>query len=86
MATEKKTTAPVEEAVPVKKTVEKKVKIRLPITRDDQDDVFVGVNGRTWLIKRGVEVEVPEVVAKVIAESEEALAKAYNYQASVESK
>ena len=83
MATEKKTTAPVEETVPVEETAEKMVKIRLPLTRDNQEDVFVGVNGRTWLIKRGVEVEVPEVVAYVIYESEEALAKAYNYQASI---
>ena len=76
MSTEKKTTAPVEEK-------EKLVKIRLPITRDQQDDVFVGVNGRTWLIKRGETVEVPEVVAEVIEQSEEALAKAYNYQNSI---
>lgn len=55
------------------KTVEKEktVKVRLPRTRADESDVFVGVNGRTWLIKRGVEVEVPECVAEVLRESEE---------------
>lgn len=79
MSTEKKTTAPIEEK-------ENLVKIRIPLTRDNQEDVFVGVNGRTWLIKRGVTVEVPEVVAEVINQSEEALAKAYNHQASIESK
>lgn len=62
---------------------EKKVKIRIPITRDQQDDVFVAVNGRTWLIKRGVEVEVPECVVEVLRNQEEALAKAYNYQISM---
>lgn len=72
-------------AKPVEAT-EKKVKIRLPITRDQQDDVFVGVNGRTWLIKRGVEVEVPECVVEVLRLQEEALAKAYGYQAAVGSK
>lgn len=64
---------------------EKKVKIRIPISRDQQDDVFVAVNGRTWLIKRGVEVEVPECVVEVLRNQEEALAKAYNYQVSLTS-
>lgn len=49
---------------------EKMVKIKLPLTRTERDDVFVGFNGRTFLIKRGVEVEVPEGVAWVLAESE----------------
>lgn len=79
MATEKKVTEPIE-------ATEKKVKIRLPITRDQQDDVFVAVNGRTWLIKRGEEVEVPECVCEVLRHQEEALARAYNYQASAETK
>ena len=35
---------------------EKTVKIRIPRTKADQEDVFVSVNMRTWLIKRGVEV------------------------------
>lgn len=68
------------------KATEKKVKIRLPITRDLKDDVFVAVNGRTWLIKRGVEVAVPACVAEVLKLQDEALAQAYDYQASVESK
>lgn len=42
---------------------EKLIKIRLPKERREQEDVFVGINERTWLIKRGVEVEVPECVA-----------------------
>jgi hypothetical protein len=58
---------------------EKVVKIRIPRLRDNQDDVFVGVNGRTWLIKRGVEVEVPECVAEVIRNSEEAAEASYAY-------
>ena len=58
----------------VKKTEapkEKLVKIRIPRTKADQEDVFVSVNMRTWLIKRGVEVEVPECVAEVLRHSEE---------------
>ena len=65
---------------------EKKVKIRIPLTRENSSDVFVGVNGRSWLIKRGVEVEVPECVVEVLRNQEEALAKAYNYSDSVVSK
>ena len=32
-------------------------------------DVFVGINGKTWLIKRGVPVELPKPVYDVLAES-----------------
>lgn len=49
---------------------EKLVRIRLPKERRDQEDVFVGINERTWLIKRGVEVEVPECVAEVLENRE----------------
>lgn len=37
-----------------------------------KDDVFVGVNGRHFLIQRGVMVKVPRYVAEVIRQSEEA--------------
>ena len=33
--------------------------------------VFVGVNGETYLIQRGVDVEVPAAVAEVLRHSEE---------------
>ena len=46
------------------------MRIRLPKERRDQEDVFVGVNERTWLIRRGVEVEVPECVAEVLENRE----------------
>ena len=50
---------------------EKMVKIRIPKIKANQEDVPVWVNERSWLIKRGVEVEVPECVAEVIRHSEE---------------
>ena len=62
---------------------EKLVKIRIPRERDRQDDVFVCVNGRTWLIKRGVEVEVPECVAEVIRNAEDVAEQAYAFMDSV---
>lgn len=34
-----------------------------------KDDVFVAVNGKTWQIKRGERVEVPEDVAEVLERS-----------------
>ena len=52
---------------------EKMVKVRIPRTRADQEDVPVWVNERSWLIKRGVEVEVPECVAEVLRHQEEML-------------
>ncbi len=52
---------------------EKLVKIRIPRTKADQEDVPVWVNERSWLIKRGVEVEAPECVAEVLRHQEEML-------------
>ena len=51
----------------------KMVKIRIPRTKADQEDVFVSVNMETFLIKRGVEVEVPDYVAEVLQHQEEML-------------
>ena len=51
--------------------MEKMVKLKL--FKDNgqyKDDVFVAVNGRTFQIVRGVEVEVPECVAEVLEHSE----------------
>ena len=39
---------------------EKLVTIRLPLTREEREDVFVGINGHNWLIKRGEQVKVPQ--------------------------
>ena len=57
----------------VKAIKEKTVKIRLPKTKPDEDDERVWVNHRSWQIKRGVEVEVPECVAEVLRNREKAL-------------
>lgn len=68
---------PAAKASPAK---EKTVKIRLPKTRENQDDVFVSVNNRTWLIKRGVEVEVPECVAEVFRNQERMLEETFAFE------
>ena len=64
---------------------EKLVKIRIPISRENNADVYVSVNERSWLIKRGEEVEVPECVVEVLRNQEIALEKAYNFSESVAS-
>ena len=65
---------------------EKMIKIKIPLERGrENDDVYVSVNERTWQIKRGVEVEVPECVAEVLAHEEQQLLAAYEYQKSVAS-
>ena len=51
----------------------KMVTIRIPRTKTDEEDVFVSVNMETYLIKRGVEVEVPDYVAEVLRHKEEML-------------
>lgn len=79
---EKKETATKVEA-PNETPKEKMVKIRIPRARKDEGDLFVSVNERTWLIKRGIEVEVPECVAKVIALSEKAEEERFDYESSL---
>lgn len=50
---------------------EKTVKIKIPLERSgNNEDVYVAVNGRSWSIKRGVYVEVPECVKEVLDNSE----------------
>lgn len=51
----------------------KTVTIRIPRLSPKQEDVFVSVNQNTYLIKRGVEVEVPAAVAEVLRHQEEML-------------
>jgi deoxycytidine triphosphate deaminase len=58
----------------------KKVKIKLPLTRTEKDDVYVAVNGKSYLIKRGETVEVPESVVEVLNHREEMLAQAMAFE------
>lgn len=64
---------------------EKMVEIKLPRYRDDDAnaDVVVYVNERSWQIKRGELVRVPECVAEVLRNQEIALDRAANYKNSV---
>ena len=62
---------------------EELVKVKLPKTRELQEDVFVSVNRKTWLIQRGVYVEVPACVAEVLQHSEEMAEEALRYDSHV---
>ena len=63
-----------------KEAKEKMVTIKIPRISKDQEDVTVWVNDRSWLIKRGVEVEVPECVAEVLQHQEEMLEKIMEFE------
>lgn len=51
----------------------KTVTVRIPRLNPRQEDVFVSVNNYTCIVKRGVDVEVPDFVAEVLRHQEEML-------------
>lgn len=61
-------------------TAEKTVRIKLPRDSKNSSDVFVSVNERTWLIKRGVAVDVPECVAEVLEHKEQMEESLYEFK------
>lgn len=68
--------AAVKDAAPKK---EETVKIKIPRTKDENDDFYVSVNDRTWMIKRGVTVEVPRCAAKQLEHHERMLDAIYDF-------
>lgn len=66
------------------KPSEEMVTIKLPRLGKNDADVFVSVNERTFLIKRGQTVEVPACVAEVLRHKEEMEEEAYEFEASVQ--
>lgn len=66
---------------------EKMVTIKLPRpAKGESESQFVGLNGKRYLIKKGVEVEVPEAVAEILLNSEKAEEDAFIYSEKVKSK
>lgn len=53
------------------------VKIRLPLSRDEKGDYWGALNGKPYVIKRGVYVDVPKAIARQIEEREQRIAEAY---------
>ena len=73
MAVQKQNTTQEAEAVQAEPTEEKDTVV-IRLFKDNQRykaPVFVGVNGVTYLVQRGVDVEVPKAVAEVLEHSEE---------------
>ena len=68
------------------KGTDKPVKIRIPRTKKDEEDVFVSVNNYTCIIKRGVEVEVPDFVAEVLRHQEEMLEEIMLFEDAMQNK
>ena len=62
------------------------VTIKLPITRTEKDDVWAAVNGKSMLIKRGIEVEVPRCIAKVLEHKENMLIEAMEKESAAQGK
>ena len=79
-------TEEVKEQTPKASEQEELISIRLPLTKEMQNDVFVRVNHRTWLIKRGETVKVPACVVEVLEHADQATAESLQYQAAHESK
>ena len=51
--------------------MDRTVKILLPRGRKNEENfIVVSVNGRSWKIMKGVEVEVPDFVAEVLENAE----------------
>lgn len=57
-------------------------KVLIPKDRINKADVMVSINEQNWLIKRGVEVEVPLEVAEVLEQQQDALDRVDAYNAA----
>ena len=62
----------------------KTVKIKLPLSKEQKDDVFVSVNDKKYQIKRGIEVNVPWFVAEILKNKESALETLFENQAKAQ--
>ena len=68
------------------KTTQKGVKIKIPLTRVEKDDVWGAINGVPFLIKRGAEVEVSSSVSELLENSDKQYAEAMEYEAQASAK
>lgn len=70
-----------ENSVKTATSKKKMVKIRLPRLEGQNvaQEEFYSVNFKNYIIKRGVEVEVPEEIAEVIKNAEKARDEALNF-------
>lgn len=80
MATTKKVTE--EPVVETEEYLNEMITIRLPIIpgKEKQEALYVGVNGKSWVVPRGVDFELPRYAYKVIENAENEALEAYRYQ------
>ena len=62
------------------KLKEKTVTVRLPRENREQDDKIVWVNENRYVVRRGVDVDVPESVALILQNEESMLEQMYEYR------
>ncbi len=67
--------------MPKAKNTEKRVKFKLPRLpgSNANQDQYVSLNGKGYIIRRGVEVEVPEGVYEILAHAQLAEDAAYEF-------
>lgn len=58
------------------------VSLHIPKASGEDRTVFIGLNGRSWNIPRGITVEVPKPVADVYYAAQENINKADEYSES----
>ncbi|MCD8036972.1 MAG: hypothetical protein LUE88_06325 [Clostridiales bacterium] len=62
------------------------VEVKLPkAPKTEQNFQFVGVNGKTFQVPKGVTVEVPKPVAEVLKNAEKAKNEAEEYESGLSS-
>lgn len=68
-----------------KQAAEEMVRFKIPTGRAeiDKQDVFVAVNGKSYLIKRGVTTELPKSVVEVLENAERQNEYAIEYMEKV---
>lgn len=71
--------APVLEPTSVYDPWNDKVTIKIPRDRNNKEDVQVIVNGRRFVIMRGIDVDIPRPVFDALRDQEEAQFARYNY-------
>ncbi len=81
-AENKEAEAPIEEVIV--EDPNPMVTIRIPRDRADAEDKVVWVNEVRYLIQKGVPVQVPLAVAKILEQEEEMLNYIYEYESRVQ--
>lgn len=61
---------------------QKLVKVKIPLTKTETEDVWLAINGRSYQIQRGVYVEVPEAVAELLENCDKQYSESVEFEAN----